>query len=148
MNGILIDSNVLVYAHDRSEPAKQRQAREVLDRLTDRPDAHVSAQVLAETFRVLTVRLPACLSIEEAESQINAVRRIWSVLPINEAVVLEAIRGVRMHQMNYWDAQVWAVAALNQLSSVLTEDLPSAVQLESVTYINPFADGFDLNVLN
>ena len=34
MTATLIDTNVLVYAYDRSEPKKQRRALEVVDRTT------------------------------------------------------------------------------------------------------------------
>ena len=33
MDAVLIDTNVLVYAYDRSEPEKQRRALAVLNRL-------------------------------------------------------------------------------------------------------------------
>jgi predicted nucleic acid-binding protein len=39
MSAVLIDTNVLVYAHDRSEAAKQRIARDVIARLAQRQDA-------------------------------------------------------------------------------------------------------------
>ena len=48
MAEILVDSNVLVYAHDLSEPEKQLRALEVLDRLVEAALGVLSAQTLAE----------------------------------------------------------------------------------------------------
>jgi len=47
---ILVDSNVLVYAYDRSEPEKQARALEVLDFLAIHGVGIICAQVLAEFF--------------------------------------------------------------------------------------------------
>lgn len=46
----LIDTNVLVYAYDVSEPAKQRRALNVLHGLAEREAGVVSAQIMAEMF--------------------------------------------------------------------------------------------------
>lgn len=48
---VFIDTNVLVYAYDRSEPEKQRRALEILDRLAVGRAGVISTQVLAEFFR-------------------------------------------------------------------------------------------------
>jgi predicted nucleic acid-binding protein len=48
---VFLDANVLVYAYDRSETAKQSRARQVLAQLAAAQAGVVSAQVLAENFR-------------------------------------------------------------------------------------------------
>ncbi len=69
MNGrALVDTNVLVYAYDRSEPEKQRRALEVLDRLAV---GVLSTQVLAEFFVAVTRKIPAPLSAEEAYERVH-----------------------------------------------------------------------------
>jgi predicted nucleic acid-binding protein len=57
MTAVLIDTNVLVYPYDRSEPAKAARARQVLDDLARRRRGRVSTQVLGEFFRAVTTRL-------------------------------------------------------------------------------------------
>ncbi len=59
-------------------------------------------------------------------------------------MVREAARGVRDHQFAYYDAQMWAMAKLNQIPLVFTQDIPSALSLEGVRYVNPFAEDFVL----
>ncbi len=53
-DAILIDTNVLVYAHDRGEPAKQQQAIETLEMLRQTGRGRLSAQILAEFVRAAT----------------------------------------------------------------------------------------------
>jgi predicted nucleic acid-binding protein len=70
--------------------------------------------------------------------------------------VLEAVRGVRDHRLAYFDAQIWAVAKLNQVPVILSEDfnsggtllVPKAAPyglgtLEGVHFLNPFDAGFN-----
>ncbi len=59
-------------------------------------------------------------------------------------VVLEALRGVRDHQLSYYDAQVWATARLNQVPVIFSEDFKPNATLEGVRFVNPFASDFVL----
>jgi predicted nucleic acid-binding protein len=149
MNGrLLVDTNVLVYAYDRSEPKKQKLARSLIERLTDRRDVLLTAQVLGEFFRVTTTRLAAPLTPREAGAQVAAFTGLWPIAPVTHEVVLEAIRGVETHQMSYWDAQLWACARLQGASFLLSEDFQDGHSVEAIRFVNPFRKGFDLSVLD
>jgi predicted nucleic acid-binding protein len=52
--------------------------------------------------------------------------------------VREAARAVVTYRMSFWDAQTWAVAHLNQIELILSEDLPGSASVEGVNYRNPF----------
>lgn len=60
---ILLDTNVLVYAYDCSEPIKQARAWSVLDPLAALGLGVVTTQVLGEFFVVVTRKLKAPLSV-------------------------------------------------------------------------------------
>jgi predicted nucleic acid-binding protein len=45
---VLVDTNVLVYAHDRGEPAKQEQAIRVMDALEVTGNGRLTAQGCSE----------------------------------------------------------------------------------------------------
>jgi predicted nucleic acid-binding protein len=68
-------------------------------------------------------------------------RPVFSATP---QIVLETVRGVRDHQISFWDAQIWAVACLNQVPVVLSEDLNPGAVIEGVQFVNPFAEDFEL----
>ena len=139
---ILVDSNVLVYAHDLSEPEKQHKALEVLDRLVETALGVLSTQTLAEFCAVATHRIPSPLSAEQAYAQMEHFVRIWPILNVTPQVVLEAARGVRDYQFSFWDAQLWAVARLNNIPVVFSEDFNAGSVIEGVRFVNPFADDF------
>jgi len=139
-----VDTNVLVYAYDRSEPEKQRQALEVLDRLAMTRAGVISTQVLAEFFVAVTGRIPAPLSMAEALERLKNYLQSWAVVDLTGFIVLEAARGVREHQFNFWDAQIWATARLNQVPVVFSEDFTDGAVIEGVRFVNPFAKSFKI----
>ena len=147
----LLDTNVLVYSVDGNEPEKQARALDVLARVgrpsPAGPTGGLPAQALAEFSRVAMGRLKPPVPADDVYRQIDLYERTFPVHPLTPAVVLEAVRGVRDHQFAYYDAQIWAVAKLNQVSVVLSEDFASGSTVEGVTFVDPFAEGFDVEGL-
>jgi len=141
---IFVDTNVLVYAYDRSEPQKQKQALRVLDRLAVTGAGAISTQVLSEFFVAVTRKIAAPLSVDEAHERVKNYLQSWTTLDLTGMVVLEAVRGVRDHQFNFWDAQIWAVARLNQVAVVFSEDFNVGAVIEGVRFANPFAEDFQI----
>jgi predicted nucleic acid-binding protein len=142
-DSILVDTNVLVYAYDRSEPQKQTQAIRVLDHLTAGYLGVLSTQVLAEFFVSVTRKIIAPLSIEQAYASIENYLAAWPVINMTGQVVLEAVRGVRDYQFSYYDAQIWAIARLNQVQVVFSEDFNPGM-IEGIQFVNPFDPTFQL----
>jgi predicted nucleic acid-binding protein len=142
----LVDTNVLVYAYDRSEPEKQSQALDVLDRLLVTGKGVFSTQVLSEFFNTITWKLTVPLTLEQAHSRLEHYARFWPVLDVTSDVILEAVRGVREYAFNFWDAQIWAVAHLNGIGFVFSEDFNPGSTIEDVSFVNPFAVDFDFLV--
>jgi predicted nucleic acid-binding protein len=144
MTGVLVDTNVLVYAYDAGDTSKQERALQVLDALQGAGIGQLSAQTLAEFFRVTTRESRRLLTVAEATEQVGKLARAWSVLEITPMIVLEAARGVRDHQLAYWDAQVWATARLNQIQTIFSEDFRSGSVVEAVHFVDPFQAEFDI----
>lgn len=139
---ILVDTNILVYAYDRSNIEKQKQAITLLDGLVRHRVGAVSTQVLAEFFVTVTRKIPQPLSIADAHRRIDVYVQTWAVFDITSMIVLEAARGVETYQFSFWDAQIWATARLNQLSLVLSEDFNVGSVIEGVQFTNPFDPSF------
>jgi predicted nucleic acid-binding protein len=146
MIATLVDTNVLVYAHDRVEFEKQGQAIETLYRLQVTGSGRLSTQCLAEFFSVVTSGSAPKLTIDEAAQQVEQLVRAWPVFDVTPQIVLEAVRGVRDHQFSFWDAQIWAVARLNQVEVVFSEDFNPGAVIEGVRFVNPFAEDFELDM--
>jgi len=144
---VLVDTNVLVYAHDSAEPEKQARAIDLLEALRDAGAGALSVQSLAEFFWACTRRRRPLLSLADAGTQVERFALGWPVYDLTAAIVIEALSGVRRHRLPYWDAQLWATARLNQVHVVLSEDFADGSRLGGVRFLNPFAPRFDLGAL-
>lgn len=143
-NAFLVDTNVLVYAHDPRDRKKQEQAFRVLDSLISSERAVLSVQCLTEFFSAVTRRLPEPLEQVVALAQVERLIRSCRILDLTPAVVLEGCRGSTEYALSIWDALIWAVGKLNQVPYVLTEDAEHERFLEGVRFLNPFHPSFDL----
>ena len=141
---ILVDTNVLVYAYDRADTAKQRRAVSVLDALVQRSTGVISTQVLAEFYVAVTRKIAMPLTGAQAMTRVEHYLQAWPVLDVTGLIVLEATRGVRDHQLSFWDAQLWATARLNQMPLIFSEDFNVGATLEGVSFVNPFDAAFRL----
>lgn len=142
MPAVLVDTNVLVYAYDRGEHAKQARAIAVLTHLNTLGIGRLSVQALGEFFRAVTRGARPILSVPEAARQVDHLARGWPVVDLTPLIVLEAVRGAREHRLSYWDAQMWATARLNQIPVLFSEDFGGRTVLGGVRFVNPFATGF------
>jgi len=144
MTGVLVDTNVLVYAYDMNEAEKQERALQVLDTLQAAGTGQLSTQTVAEFFRVVTRESRRLLTVAEATEQVAKLLRAWPILDLTPMIVLEATRGVRDYRLAYWDAQIWATAKLHQIETVFSEDFKSGSVLEGVRFVDPFQAGFKI----
>ena len=139
---VFLDTNVLVYAYDRSEPEKQRHARAVLAQVAATQVGVVSAQVLAEFFVTVTRKLAAPLPVTSALEQLACHLRLWKAVDVTGGLVARAAAASSKHQLSYWDAQVWAAARANQIPVVLSEDFSHGAEIDGVRFVNPFLENF------
>jgi len=141
----LLDTNVLVYFVDPEDRKKQQRAEEVMNALRASQNGRLSVQNLAEFFYTATRKLKPPLSPGQAIEQIDRFQTLWPVFSLTPVIVTEAARGVRDHQLAYYDAQIWATARLHGIPIILSEDFQTGRTLEGVRFVNPFADDFQLN---
>ena len=89
----LVDTNILVYAYDRSEMTKQWQAIPLLESLREREQGLISSQVLSEFYSAVTRKIAVPLPPAQALERLEGFLTSWPVLPVTGPIVLEAARG-------------------------------------------------------
>ena len=139
---VLLDTNVLVYAYERSEPAKQQRASDLLNALLAKAVVKISTQVLAEFFVTITRKLSAPLALDMARERVQRYMLLCDVVDVTRATVVEAMRGAREYRLHYWAAQIWAAARLAGIGLVFSEDFSDGAVLDGVRFVNPFRPGF------
>jgi len=141
---VFVDTNVLVYSMDEDEPDKRPVALALIGAISECGNGAVNAQVIGEFFVTAVRRF--CRSMDAAEAALQTLRLVdmFLVYDTSLAIIEEALRGVVRYKMSYYDAQIWAVARVNQIPLVLSEDFSDGSVIEGVRFVNPFAPGFDL----
>ena len=133
-----VDTNVLVYAHDRSETRKQPIAQALLDGLWRTRNGVLSSQVLQEFYVVATRRLDPPMR-RGAAREVVALYGEWPIVQVDVALVLAASKLEERHSFSFWDALVVEAARRCGATRLLTEDLQAGRRIGGVSIENPFA---------
>ena len=137
----LADTNIVVYAHDSTDPARQERARQLLQDLSDAGRLTFSAQVFNEfCSRMLRPNRPPALAPEQVRDIVRDLRTTGEVYPVTGDTTPRALDAVITYGMSFWDALLWATARENGITLIYTEDLPGMPEIEGVRYVNPFED--------
>ena len=130
-----VDTNILIYAFDRSAGDKHRIAVDLMTRLwTDRRGC-ISLQVLQELYVAGTRKLK--LPTDEAASQVRRLG-LWRVHRPLVDDILAAIELHERHSVSFWDALILRSAQASQCSVLWSEDLQNGQRWGNLEVRNPF----------
>jgi predicted nucleic acid-binding protein len=135
---VFVDTNVLVYAHDAFETARQPVARSVLADLWRTRAGALSTQVLQEFYVVATRRFHPPMSRREARDLVDAYSQ-WQVVQIDVALILAASQLEERHTLSFWDALILEAARRAGATRLVSEDMQAGRGLAGVLIDNPFA---------
>jgi predicted nucleic acid-binding protein len=137
MNGLaFFDTNVLVYADNRSSPKKRTRAIRLLADHLRRGAAVVSLQVLQEYYVAATRKLGVAPELAQRKVEILARAR---VVRFEAADVIAAIELHRLTGISFWDAPIVHAARSAGAQVLYSEDLQNGASLGGVRVVNPFA---------
>jgi predicted nucleic acid-binding protein len=134
---IFVDTNILVYARDASEPRKQSIATEWLQDLWMQQRGRSSMQVLAEYYTIVTRKLKPGMSQDDAWDDVTALFA-WEPQAVNRSVIARAREVEKRYRLSWWDAMIVAAAQLQNCALLLSEDLQQGLVCGTVTVRNPF----------
>ncbi len=143
MTAVFLDTNVLVYARDFDEAERHRKARRLMEALHRRRTV-ISTQVLSEYANVMTH--PSKLAQDPAlvATFVEKIETDLTVVQVTPETVIRALAARARWGLDYYDAQIWASAALAGVPVVLSQDFADGLELGPVRFVDPFASGFDL----
>lgn len=134
---VFLDTNVLVYPFDPSEPDKRAAAIRRLMREQARGACVVSTQVLQELYVALTRGAAPICAREVADEAVRAASRL-EVVVVDTSLVLAAVSASRRWQVSFWDALILCSAAAAGCTVVLSEDLNAGQDYGGVRVESPF----------
>ncbi|HEX4959846.1 MAG TPA: PIN domain-containing protein [Thermoanaerobaculia bacterium] len=141
MSGVLIDSNIFVYAFDPADPVKHEKAILLTEKVIRTGTLVLSAQVLNEVAWTL-LRRGANLGLgpEQVAEIVDDVIRNARIVPLTPDLTQKALTTALGHGLSFWDGLIWAAAHRHGLSTIYTEDFQHGREVEGVRFVNPFVD--------
>ena len=130
-----LDTNILVYAEDLSEPGKQKRALELFEVHRLQRTGVISLQVLQEYFVNVTRKLGLDPAVARRKVELLAT---LNVVEPSVGDVLGAIDLHRLHGFSFWDALIIRSAKESGCSMLLTEDMQHGREIDGVRIVNPF----------
>lgn len=134
-----VDTNVLVYARDAAEPAKQKLAHGWLERLWKERSGKLSYQVLQEYYVTVTRKLTPGLPVADARDDVRAFQ-VWSPLVTDKNVFDVAWSVQDRFGFSWWDSLVVAAAQVANCDYLLTEDLQHNQAVDGLLILDPFRE--------
>ena len=131
-----LDTNVLVYTFDETDPGKRCQAETLVNESLASGSGCVSFQVVQETLNVLIRRLG--FVTEDARRVLQQVLiPLWQVNP-TAALYQDAISLQGRYGFSFYDSLVVAAALEAGCTRLYSEDLQHGQQIQRLTILNPF----------
>lgn len=137
---VFVDTNVILYAFDDTDAAKQSRARDWLTVCWRRRCGRVSSQVMNEFYANARKRFSRSVSADEARAEVRRYQQ-WKPWPVDQATVETAWAVESRYRVNYWDALMVAAAQHMGCSWLLTEDLQHGLHIDQLQVLNPFITG-------
>ncbi len=131
-----VDTNVAVYAWDRSDP-RRAVAAALLPELLEAGRLRVSVQVLREFFVTVTRKVKVPLSVDDALLALEDLAA-GGVQAEDEPMIRHAVTLQRDHRLSFWDALIVAAALRAGARTLYTEDLDDGQVIEGLRVVNPF----------
>jgi predicted nucleic acid-binding protein len=129
------DTNVLIYADDKADPAKQQRALDLVAEHRRARTGVVSLQVLQEYFVTVTRKLSVDARVARRKVELLAE---FDVATPEVADILAAIDLHRLHEFSFWDALILRAAKQAGCSVLFSEDMQGARDIDGVRIVNPF----------
>ena len=132
-----VDTNILLYAHDRSAGDKHEMARSLVERLWEERSAVISTKVLQELYVNLRSQATRQLSRARAAAVIEDYLA-WEVVVNDGKSILEALELERAYVLSFWDALIVQAAITSRAEVLYSEDLNAWQRFGAIVVRNPF----------
>lgn len=131
-----VDTNILIYAHDRTAGTKHRRAQALVENLWESGRGALSTQVLQELCANLRRKVAHPVSPEELRVLIRDYSA-WEIVVNTASSILNALEIEQRYNTSFWDALVIQAAESCGASILYSEDLAVGQRHGTVQIVNP-----------
>jgi predicted nucleic acid-binding protein len=131
-----VDTNILIYAHDRAAGIKHERARQLIEGLWTSGHGVLSTQVLQELCVHLRRKVARPLAGDEIRRLIHDYMS-WEIVVNPPEAVIQAIEIEVRYKTTFWDALILQAAERSGAAILYSEDLAAKQSYGTVRVINP-----------
>ena len=131
-----VDTNILIYAHDRAAGMKHERARQLIERLWTNGQGVLSTQVLQELCVNLRRKVANPISVDELRGLIRDYLS-WEIVTNSPEAVIQALEIEVRYQTSFWDALILQAAEQAGAAALYSEDLAGKQRYGAVQVVNP-----------
>ena len=131
-----VDTNILIYAHDREAGVKHERARELMERLWRTGQGALSTQVLQELCVNLRRRVAHPLPSDEIAKLIEDYLS-WEIVVNTPQAIVAALEVEERYKISYRDALILHAAESCGAAVLYSEDLPHGQRYGAVEVVDP-----------
>lgn len=133
-----IDTTLLVYAIDPTEPGKQAVAQKWIVAAHESGDGCLSYQVVQEWFNVVLRKAAIPLSPEQAAAVYRRLIEPLGHVQSSRELVDTALELHQHNSLSWWDSLIVSAAIHGGCDRLLSEDLQHGHKVRGVKIVNPF----------
>ena len=131
-----VDTNILIYAHDRKAGLKHERARQLVEHLWTTGQGALSTQVLQELCVNLRRRVAHPLASDEIAKLIEDYLS-WEIVVNTPQAIVAALGIEARYKVSYWDALILRAAESCGAAVLYSEDLSHGQRYGAVEVVNP-----------
>ncbi len=131
-----LDTNILVYAYDASEPSKQQIAQDLVRRALAGEIA-ASSQVLAEFAATLLHKVTPAAKPEDLIALLDTLGPI-KLVPVDGDIIHRAVQARGQYGLHFYDGMIVASAERCGCHRIWSEDFNAGQKYFGIPVENPF----------
>lgn len=136
-----VDTNILLYAHDRDAGPKRIVAAQLLATLWEERRGIVSPQVLQEFLVNALRKFKTPLNLAQARDIVRNYG-LWVTHDASVAHILRALELMELTGYSFWDSQIIASAEAAGAETLYSEDMQDGRAIAGLIIRNPFPKGY------
>jgi predicted nucleic acid-binding protein len=137
-----VDTNILIYAHDRTTGVKHERARQLIEKLWTSGQGVLSTQVLQELCVNLRRKVARPVGVDEIRRLVNDYMT-WEIVVNSAEAVVQALEIEVRYKTSFWDALILQAAEQSGAAILYSEDMADMAARHSygtVRVVNPLVE--------
>ena len=134
----LIDSNVLVYAYDRTDPGKHLLAKGIVQQSIEKSESAVSIQNLVEFSRIMAEKSKEKVPHHQVSGYVERICANCQVIAYGPPTITSALMLCASYKIHFFDALIAATMQENGICEIITENEKDFAGLPFIKASSPF----------